>query len=381
MLRFALRDIGDEAAVDQALESLSRKSVALFKRYAESYALWEGSDIDIELRTEMWRYQVDREQPLAAFLMRTLPPPPLIARRHYFQKGTLRYFETSFADVATLKRELSRNLGQADGRVVMCLPLNAEERYSMAAMLRTPGEEVPASVLAALPHDVLDLRHDCYELICLHWVFEHTPELEADRTAHRELHTRLTHAEQGLRSHLDQVFLPHTRKETSCTWYFQGKAESIRSPKDVNHLLSRVCDEVYPSTPVWRNGAINRRNLSSAAAAARGRLVAAMIENGAKPNLGFVGVPPERCMYETLLKGSLLHKEKDGVWGFYPPDARSEPALRAIWKTIERYLADTEAGKLPLERLYDALRQPPFGLKDGVVPILLAAACFTSTRR
>ena len=52
----------------------------------------------------------------------------MIARRHYFQKGTLRYFDVSYADKEPSRQELARDLGQADGRIVFCMPLNAKER-------------------------------------------------------------------------------------------------------------------------------------------------------------------------------------------------------------------------------------------------------------
>jgi hypothetical protein len=40
---------------------------------------------------------------------------------------------------------LHRDLGQADGRIVYCLPLN-EERESMERILRSPLEDIPAAV-------------------------------------------------------------------------------------------------------------------------------------------------------------------------------------------------------------------------------------------
>ena len=155
-----------------ALESLQSKSIAIFRKHLGSYALWEGSDIDIEARLEEARRQVDRDQPMAAFLMQTLPPQPMIARRHYFQKGTLRYFDVCYADRGTLEQELARDLGQADGRIVFCLPMNAEERKAMGALRKSsPGFATP-SVVAALPHDALDLTEYCLELLCLRWVLQ-----------------------------------------------------------------------------------------------------------------------------------------------------------------------------------------------------------------
>ena len=158
---------------------------------------------------------------------------------------------------------LSADLGDADGRVVYCLPRDPDDREAMRGIVQTPTD---LPVIAALPQDVFDLRELCHELVCLRWVTEHTPELETDRTARRELHARFAIAEQNLRTHLEWVFSP---ANPGCAWYYQGKPITLSSQRELNDLLSRACDEVYSSTPRWRNELINRRSLSSSAAAAR----------------------------------------------------------------------------------------------------------------
>jgi hypothetical protein len=84
--------------IEQAVQRLSQRSVVVFRRHTGSFALWEGSDVDIDDRLQAARQSVERDQNLAVFLNRQAPPQPLIARRHYFQTGTLRYFATCYAD-------------------------------------------------------------------------------------------------------------------------------------------------------------------------------------------------------------------------------------------------------------------------------------------
>src|SRR5262249_29451603 len=74
-----------------------------------------------------------------------------------------------------------------------------------------------------------------------------------------------------------------------------------------------------------------------------------------------------------LLKTSRLHRKQGGEFGFYAPDSKSEQAVREMWKAIEGFLADTETGRQSVSKLFDLLRQPPFGVKDGVLPVILAA--------
>lgn len=371
-LQVALKGVASETQIEEGLKDLARRSVIVFRRHTSSYALWEGSDVDIDDRLQAARQSVERDQNLAEFLSRQVPPQPLIARRHYFQTGTLRYFEPIYCDSSDLQKDLFLTVlggsGFADGRVLYFLPRDASDREIMHGTIKAASMETP--VLAALPQDVFDLRELCHELVCLRWVAEHTPELESDRTARRELNARLASAEQNLRSHLEWVF---STGNAGCTWYFQGKKTFLSTPRQLNDRLSQTCDDVYFATPHWRNELINRRSLSSSAAAARRNLIEAMFDHPEKESLGFEGNPPEKSIYETLLKTSRLHRKHAGELGFHTPDAKAEQAVREIWNVIEDFLRETDDGREPIEGLFSILRQPPFGLKDGVLPVLLAA--------
>ncbi len=89
ILRLAGRGEHTDAQTDAALEYLVRRSVVVYRRHAGGYALWEGSDVDLDERLRAARQAVEQDQRLAPFLTRLAPPPALIARRHYFQTGTL----------------------------------------------------------------------------------------------------------------------------------------------------------------------------------------------------------------------------------------------------------------------------------------------------
>jgi hypothetical protein len=373
-LHLALRGAGTDKEIEAALQSLLRRSVVVFRRHTGSYALWEGSDVDIDDRLQAARQSVERDQNLATFLTRQVPPQPLIARRHYFQTGTMRYFEVAYCDRADLQADLfqsklSGDAADADGRVILCLPREPGDREAMRKAIESVTD---GPVIAALPQDVFDLSELCHELICLRWVEQHTPELEADRTARREIRARLAIAEQNLFSHLEWVFSPVNE---GCAWYYRGQKAKLASQRQLNDLLSQACDEVYPFTPHWRNELINRRSLSSSAAAARRNLIEAMLEHPGDEalGLGHERTPPERSMYETLLKGSRLHRRQGEGFAFLPPDGKAEQAVRDLWKAVDAFLADTEGGRQSVSRLFAMLRRRPFGLKDGVLPVILAA--------
>src|SRR5207245_6244472 len=95
-LRFAL-DVADRA-IEAVIASLVQRSVIVYRRHSDSYALWEGSDVNVEARLEEARRAVDPSRQLTSYLADLAPPPPLVARRHSLRTGTLRYFEVCYAN-------------------------------------------------------------------------------------------------------------------------------------------------------------------------------------------------------------------------------------------------------------------------------------------
>ena len=144
-LQVALNGTASETQIEHAVQALSRRSVVVFRRHTGSYALWEGSDVDIDDRLQAGRQSAERDQSLAAFLTNQVPPQPLIARRHYFQTGTLRFFEAWYFDrsefqSSLFEEDLASDLAEADGRIVFCLPRDADDREAMRGTLKAVAD-------------------------------------------------------------------------------------------------------------------------------------------------------------------------------------------------------------------------------------------------
>ena len=373
-LRFALKDLGDSEEVDRALEKIKKNSLVVYRKHLNSYALWEGSDIDVGEKLEEAKRYVRQDQPLAEFLTQLMPPKPIVAKKHYFQKGTLRYFAVRYADALNLEKVLEKLPDDADGLVIFCLPANFDEKKKIILALESAEKLNTYPILAAIPSGLADLRALCNEVLGWRWVISNTPDLNSDRIARKEIQSRLEYCEKTIRHQLAYAFKTNGSEQIGCDWFFMGSKKKFKQAKELNNFLSNICEERYCHTPTWRNELINRQALSSSAAAARRDLIKAMIDSPEKENLGLEGHPPERTIYETLLLQSRLHRKKGSEWGFYPPDAKSDPAIHAVWKAIEEFLTDTENGRLPVMRLFQRLKHPPYGLKEGPLPILLTAA-------
>ena len=373
ILRYALDDHTAEfnQEFDTALTTLVKRSIVIYRRYNDVYALWEGSDVDIEALSYEAERHLDPNETLTNYLSKLTPPRPLIARRHLFEKGTLRYFEVRYTDLENFDANLNEPFGDADGLVLYALPEGKDEVNRFVEKANGKDTTERQNVLIGIPYSTRFLRDAVTELASLHWISENTPELEGDATARRELSIRWVAAERDVADQLTKIFGGDS--DEPCRWFHKGQEIDINTQRARNEYLSKICDAVYDKTPLIRNELINRRKISGAVTTARKKLIQGMLENGDQENLGITGYPAEMSIYRSLLSETGIHRENLGVWGFYPPKIDDKNRITHTWETIEAFLAACEGERQPIVKLYEDLMDPPLGIREGPLPILLCA--------
>ncbi len=371
LLRYTLNDNTDEFEI--ALAMLKKRSIVIYRRYNKAYALWEGSDIDIEAKLREAERHIDTKGSLATDLSRYLPTRPLVARRHLFETGTLRYFAVRYTDLENFDADLEESLEDADGLVLYALPTNEHEVKQLSEKAISTELTDREEVLIAIPRAIATLQDTVTQLASLRWVSENTAELEGDTVARNELSVQQVQAEREVSNRLTAIF--GGAKKDTCAWYHKGQfIDTIDSQGMRNAYLSKICDEVYYETPIIQNELINRRKISGAATTARKKLIQRMLENGNQENLGITGYPAEMSIYRSLLWNTGIHREiTDGVWGFHPPKSDDKNEIKHLWKAIEDFLETCEGERQPVTKLYKDLMDKPLGVREGPLPIFLCA--------
>ncbi|WP_263408829.1 hypothetical protein [Terriglobus tenax] len=348
------------------------RSLIVERRHNNTLALWEGSDLDLNEEVRKATRLVASNASLAEKLNQLWAPRPLVAKEHSFKTGTLRYFGIRFADVATYGKSLTVDPG-ADGLLLYCLPQGINERATLIDLASEGLAKDRPEILVAVPSEVSALSEAVRELEALRYVQLHTRELEADGVARRELRARISIAEARVSLEVQRLFAPEEQTAKNTTWLHRGFRQPVPTSRTLAHKISTICNNVYPATPILLNELVNRRVLSSAAAAARGNLFSAMIAKHAEANLGIEGTPPEMSIYSSILKATGIHRPEGELFAFGPP-SQNDKALSAVWNAITQFFADCEHQRTSVASLFSTLQAPPFGLKMGVIPIFFCAA-------
>ena len=355
----ASRTILALTGTDNTLDELERAGVVTYRDFADEYRIWEGTDVDINLLLDTARQRVAK-QPLIEIINKVDQPQPVVAARHSAEHDVLRVFSRRYAE-ASEQVEPCGAFSRYDGELLLVVSSGHE-----APALDRPWAEAKP-IVAAIPADLTTLDASAREIASVQIALE-DPSVTDDWVAQRELGERLAQTRVGLDRALTDTF-----SSNSCRWVLLGPRGRELQGGRGSAALSEAADIAYSLTPRVRNEMLNRTELTSQGAKARGLLLTAMIEHGADADLGMDGYGPEVAMYRAFLKRTGLHgpdKRNDSMAFQKPADESLQPA----WGTLQEEFKRSTSQRINLSEVYAALLLPPFGMKEGAIPVLVTAA-------
>ncbi len=372
---------GTEAGANKRMKSTLRdlqrgKVVLYFRGAAGGYCLWPHTSVNLERAYQEALKAVPTSSRVGAAIQSDLETRPLVARRHYIETGNLRHFAVEYAPPADLPALLERGPQGADGQILVALCETPAERETAISFAQGPSLRNQHQVLVAVPQPLRGLASLLAEVQRWEWVGRNIPELAHDEFAQEEVSRQLAAARQVLEKRVrTYIGIRQFGEKTDLQWFYRGKPASIHGGRELLERLSTVCDKVFDNAPLFRNELVNRHSLSSAAAAARLRLIEQILSTPGEPLLGMDSAkkPPEMSMYLSVLHAAGLHREEDGVWRIAEPLAGDDPSnVRPLLARILEVLEARRGGRVKVVDLFAELRRPPFGLRDGLAPLLLA---------
>jgi len=346
---------GDD--LDALLKRLTAASIIHFRQYNQEYRVWQGSDFDLDEALESTVTEF-AGQPIVPILNNLAPIPPMVARRVSIETGSLRSFAVRFA---------SKNHphSQNNDGLVLVIYLTEDDEKTHASQFK--GQDIVA-VCGFDQHE--QLRETVLNKMALDELPKRYAALHQDPVAYREYLVWLTHAETETAIR----FMNLLAEPKELGWYFNGKKQTVTSLRDLQSRLSAWLEtQCYPLSPLLRNELIMWEQPSASANTGRNRLIHGMLAAPGQEKLGISKTPAEMSLYLSLLKASRLHRYEGGVLGIYPPDEHYDPCkLHPVWEGITDYLGDS-GKQVQVTALYRFLQGRPYGIKQGVLPVLLIA--------
>lgn len=359
--------------VRTALAAL-RDGGLLFQRgLAGALRLWPNSSVNLDAALGDAVRALGPIETVAGAIEPFLDKQPVLARRHYVEKGTLRHFDLRYAAAAALRDGLKKPT-EGDGTIVVALADTETEReLALDAAREAPfGER--KDVIVGVTQPLLGLAPELQDVRCWQWVADNTPQLADDAYAAAEVARQLTAARRALSDRLEALLGLRGGLASDVRWYRAG--EAVRPPirGGLTALLSEVCDDLYPKAPRISNELLNRNTLSSAAAGARMRLIEGLFNAPDEPLLGIdpVKAPPEKSMYLSVIRKGGVHVQVGDRYRVVEPTTHDPLRLRPALDRIIEIIEGARGDRVSASTILDGLRESPWGVRAGVAPLLLA---------
>ena len=205
------------------------------------------------------------------------------------------------------------------------------------------------------------------ELLALERVSDEHPELAGDAVARREVSARMASLQSLLETELHKSF-------DNASWF--GKKYSARRLRqtELNNLASELADNRFSECPRLHNELLNRRKPSGSAIAAQNALLRAMVLKEGEPKLGISGFPAEGGLFASILEASGLYRQDHEKWQFIPPEREADPCrLIPLWDAALDHVKENADRTVTMSEIFDLWREPPFGVTDGLLPVLSVA--------
>ena len=360
---------------DAALDRLKARKAVIFRRTEGYWQFVEGSDLDIESEIgERAATLPLTHLQLRQYVERAVPLRYQPARRYNDEYSMTRFFHaiyrtpTELAMVDQAWDGVLRQRAYADGLLVYVL---ASDRHDLELAYEVLARHKHPQVVFLLAPEPLALQEPLRELLALEAIAQDPASQDGDARVSKELEFFKEEARQRLDRALDPVVDPRR----GATIWVEGKARDncVTSPSILARELSEVLLRVFPLTPRISNEGLNRREPTGNQTRAAEKVIEAFLRDPLPANLGLTGHGPDVAIMRTVLAATGILLLDGPEPAFQDPDEESDaqpgPAWRALQEAIER--AETES--MSFESILDDLQSPPFGMRRGVLPVLLAA--------
>ena len=366
LIRTCFPNVSDRTLL-KTLRQLAKWSLVIFKKYLDAYAVYAGSDFDIE---EAIKDQIEDIDSIDFSLLASLSgQQPILAKRHYHETGTLRWFEINLAplhDVVNYVSHHQLRQGYA-GQFVLAVAVNKESEANAHKLCREAarcsGHYDIVVGYSARSQAIVSLSR---EFVALEKIRTSHPEISGDSVAREEVDARLDLLHSKLVSELRMAL-------NSAAWHRKQYRKQYLTQSQLNRLASELADSRFDKCPVMKNELLNRQKPSGSAVAAQNALLRGMVLHEGKPLLGISGYPAERGLFESLIKRGKIYSNDGNNWQFKMPTREDPCRLLPIWKAAIDQVKGKGKGTVTLAEIYDLWRSAPYGVKDGLMNFIAIA--------
>ncbi len=357
----------DHERVLNALEFMRKKKIIYYRHLEQKWEFLDGSDIDFEEETkEIIEGRKIPKRRLVNLLEEFCPPEPVIPRKFNEEFGMIRFFEGKFVtpqEMTNLQNKWNDKLEKEyrDGFLSYVIVSNQKEILEARKLALEEGD---SRVIFAIPKEPMELFLLLKDLFAYKIMKTDDDLISKDPRVKKEIDFLIEDTVERIENIVKLIFDP---ENNNSHWISGGEEKEIKATSQLSRLSSEICEFSFHKTPAILNEALNKDNPSTVQINAMKKVINSLIDETLKDDFKAAKFGPDVAIVKMVfLRTGLLKETWDGL--FYGKGRNDVSEL--IGKT-EKFLRERQGQVFSGEDLVGYLKTPPFGLRNGLIPLII----------
>lgn len=352
----------DKQIICDAIDNLERLKIIKFMRQYGYYDFLDSSIYDFDSMIDE-KVETISEDMVVTVLNEEFANFAIYPYEYNLRYHMNRIFIPVFVKKQDLnKKSFARTLPEYyDGVIAFVV----DKDYSLDEYQKMDG--IPERMILLVNTNTEEIIHEVRRYIAIKYFYAMRGELKKDDPiAEKELSLYLEE-QRGIVA--DQVRTWRGMCDKSTVSIIDKKEVAISSEEELSKKASELMNCVYTDTIIVNNDLINKNNVSGAIRLARIKALSCIMEDDEIYGNCTAMSPEHSILRAVLSKNNIFDDKNAGALNYLPDERISGVPVQTI---IRKYFKRCEKGRVAIQELYAALKKPPFGLRDGYIPILLA---------
>lgn len=347
---------------DDAIKLLQEKSIVA-QRESSEFVLLTANGVDVQNNVNNIVNSKTIKVNRCEYLNRLLETKYLMPRQYNDEYSMIRYFQVKFIEAEDLIRtknwlQLFEGIN-ADGLILNVLFSNqlCAERV-VQKIKEFAGQQ---QIIACVPETDELFNDIIIKQLSAVAELKNSEVARGDKHYLEELEVYEEDAEKRLSKYINDLY--NIASPNNHFYNCDGEILEIRKQINLNKVISRICSQKYGKAPKINNEMINKNNLSSQIKKARELVVNHILESSEQTQIvGMEGFGPEVSIFNSVFVATGLNQTLQV----------DDEGLKLVLGEIEAFIKNAETKKQNFSNLFETLSSAPYGVRKGIIPMLIA---------
>lgn len=343
-----------------AFRSLLEKKLIYVRRSTREIDIIEPVDFDVERKINSLITQKAIENPFS-IIDRLNCSKYIIPYGYNYENKITRFLTPFYGNINNISAlindgRLLPEFNGLDGIICYLFPENNDEKLELEKIATRCEEQ---QVFFVIPNEPTKIQNSLLQLSALYDL------IKSDAASDPKVKTLIKLYIDDIKQEVVNLLNEVTTPSSKVSYYWRGERQrKITSERALTRFVSECMKEIYSYAPKFNNELINKNSPTRISMRARNTVIDYLLLGKDLANIREnLKSYQEKFMYDTLFVKSNIFNHSERA--FIPL------SIEPVIKEIENFFLGARETERSFEELFLILISPPYGVRKGVIPVLL----------